>query len=106
MSERSRFVDELHALDARETRARLAEAIAAVKAHPGYVDGPRSRVLHDALSAVERELLAAARAAVVRLDAAVREADRPHMVRVVPGADPGMPLPEFLIQGLSEQHQG
>ncbi len=61
----------------RETRARLAEALATVKAHPAFATGPRSKSLQDALVAVERSLLMSAREAIHVLDAALVEADRP-----------------------------
>jgi hypothetical protein len=73
----SRFVDGLHELDARTTRARLTAALAAVRAHPGYAEGPHSRSLQRAVAAVEGDLLRAARDAVSRLDAALRDDDRP-----------------------------
>ncbi|AWV14989.1 hypothetical protein A3862_05250 [Methylobacterium sp. XJLW] len=73
----SRFVDGLYELDARTTRARLTEALAAVRAHPGYANGPHARSLQRAVATVEGDLLRAARDAVSRLDAALKDADRP-----------------------------
>lgn len=73
----SRFVGGLFELDARATRARLTAALAAVRAHPGYADGPHARSLQRAVAAVEGDLLRAAHEAVRRLDAALRDADRP-----------------------------
>ncbi|ACB27158.1 hypothetical protein [Methylobacterium radiotolerans] len=74
---RTAFGDGLVTLDARETRARLAEAMAAVKAHPAFATGPRSKALQDAVGAVERALLMSAREAIHTLDVALVEADRP-----------------------------
>lgn len=72
---RSRFVDGLLLLDARETRARLAEALAAARAHPAYVEQPESR-LASAVGQVEVALLFAARDAVKRIDEAMQAAAR------------------------------
>lgn len=74
MTVRTDFADRLVSLDARETRARLAEALAAVKGHRRWAE---SRPLQDAVSAVEAELLTASRLCIQRLAAALVEADRP-----------------------------
>ncbi|SDM90502.1 hypothetical protein SAMN05216360_104208 [Methylobacterium phyllostachyos] len=74
---RTAFGDGLVTLDARETRARLAEAMAAAKAHPAFAAGPRSKSLQDAVGAVERGLMMASREAIHALDVALAEADRP-----------------------------
>ena len=79
----SRFVDGLYGLDARATRARLNAALAAVRAHPGYGEGPYSRSLQRAVATVEGELLRAARDAVSRLNAALQDADRPPVPDVL-----------------------
>ncbi|KZB99699.1 hypothetical protein AU375_03987 [Methylobacterium radiotolerans] len=79
----SRFVDGLYDLDARTTRARLTAALAAVRAHPGYAEGPHARPLQRAVATVEGDLLRAARDAVSRLDAALRDADRPAVPDVL-----------------------
>lgn len=86
----SRFVDGLVELDARQTRARLAESLAAARAHPAFAEGPRSPALRAAVALVEADLLAAARAAVRRLDAALQEADRPPTMRHED--DPSIPV--------------
>ncbi|SFV12810.1 hypothetical protein [Methylobacterium sp. UNCCL125] len=75
MSVRTSFGDELVSLDARETRARLAEAMAAVKAHPCWAEGSKGKALQDAVSGVEFELLNTARGAIQRLDEALKAAD-------------------------------
>lgn len=72
---RSRFVDGLLLLDARETRARLAEVLAAARAHPAYVEHPESR-LASAVGLAEVELLFAARDAVKKIAEAMQAADR------------------------------
>ena len=77
MSPRTAFGDGLVTLDARETRVRLAEALATVKAHPAFVTGSRSKLLQDAVGAVERSLLMASREAIHTLADALAEADRP-----------------------------
>jgi hypothetical protein len=77
MTARTAFGDGLVTLDARETRARLAEALTAVKGHPGWAAGPKSKPLQDAVGAVERALLMSAREAIHTLADALAEADRP-----------------------------
>lgn len=69
---RSSFADGLVALDMRETRARLAEAMAAVKAHPRWAEGA---ALQEAMGRVERKLLTSARGAIQILDEALQAAD-------------------------------
>ena len=88
----SRFVDGLYELDALATRARLTSALAAVRAHPGYAEGPHSRSLQRAVATVEGDLLRAARDAVGRLDAALRDADRPPVPSVLDDES----VPKFL----------
>ncbi len=79
----SRFVDGLYELDARATRARLTAALAAVRAHPGFAEGLHARSLQRAVATVEGDLLRAARDAVSRLDAALRDADQPPVPDVL-----------------------
>lgn len=74
---RTEFGDGLVELDMRQTRARLAEALAAAKGHPEFTAGPRSKMLQDAVGAVERALLMASREAIHVLADALAEADRP-----------------------------
>ncbi|WP_043348935.1 hypothetical protein [Methylobacterium sp. B1] len=74
---RTAFGDGLVTLDARETRSRLAEALATAKAHPAWAAGPRSKALQDAVGKVERALLMASREAIHVLADALTEADRP-----------------------------
>lgn len=71
------FADGLVELDMRETRARLAAALDAVKGHSGYGGGPRAATLQGAVEAVQRALLMVSRECIHRLDAALVEADRP-----------------------------
>jgi hypothetical protein len=80
---RTSFADGLVELDTRETRARLAEALAAVKAHAGFAAGPKSKPLQDALGKVERSLLMASREAIHVLADALAEADRPPTAATV-----------------------
>ncbi|KQQ32065.1 hypothetical protein ASF58_11030 [Methylobacterium sp. Leaf125] len=75
MSTRTSFADGLVSLDMRETRARLAEAMAATKVHPSWAEGSKGKLLQDAVSRVERELLTSARGAIQILDEALQEAD-------------------------------
>ncbi|SEP04943.1 hypothetical protein SAMN02799625_04544 [Methylobacterium sp. UNC300MFChir4.1] len=101
MTTRTAFGDGLVTLDARETRARLAEALAAVKAHPAFAAGPRSKLLQDAVGAVERSLLMASREAIHVLADALAEADRPPTAattaeahaQIVEGLDADAPAP-------------
>ncbi|GJD81463.1 MULTISPECIES: hypothetical protein [Methylobacteriaceae] len=96
---RSRFVDGLVELDAKQTRARLAESLAAARAHPAYAEGPRSPALRAAVALVEADLLAAARAAVCRLDAALQEADRP----AAPSLMDELGVPAYLRRMIEER---
>ncbi|AWV14873.1 hypothetical protein A3862_04610 [Methylobacterium sp. XJLW] len=80
---RTAFGDGLVELDARETRARLAEALAAVKGHAGFAAGPKSKALQDAVGKVERSLLMASREAIHVLADALVEADRPPTTATV-----------------------
>ncbi|MDH2309473.1 hypothetical protein [Methylobacterium brachiatum] len=83
MTSRTAFGDGLVELDALETRARLAEALAAVKGHAGFAAGPKSKPLQDAVGAVERALLMASREAIHTLDTALAEANRPPTATTV-----------------------
>lgn len=67
---RARFSDGIQALDAKATRARLAEAIAAVREHPHRYGC--STIVQE----VEGDLLAASRQAIRNLDFALWMADR------------------------------
>lgn len=93
------FADNLVELDMRETRARLAAALAAVKGHPGYAAGPRAETLQGAVGAVERALLLVSRECIQRLDTALEEAGRPPATLaeahadIVAGLDADAPLP-------------
>ncbi|KNY20345.1 hypothetical protein [Methylobacterium sp. ARG-1] len=80
---RTAFGDGLVTLDARETRARLADALAAVKGHAGFAAGPKSKALQDAVGKVERSLLMASREAIHTLADALAEADRPPTATTV-----------------------
>jgi len=75
MSTRTSFGDGLVSLDMRETRQRLAEAMAAAKGHPAWAEGSKGKVLQDAVSRVERELLTSARGAIQILDKALDAVD-------------------------------
>ncbi len=77
MTARTDFADRLVELDVAQTRARLAAALAATKGHPSFSAGPKSRMLQDAVGAVERCLLMASRESIQRLNAVLEEADRP-----------------------------
>ena len=99
MTDRSEFVDRLYDLDVKQTRACLASSMAAVRSLT-VTPGPRGRVLQEALSDVEAALLAAARAALVKLDDAMHQAARmadPEPAdshdAVVAGLDEGRPPP-------------
>lgn len=83
MTARTAFGDGLVTLDARETRQRLAEAMAAVKAHPAFAAGPKSQVLQDAVGKVERSLMMASREAIHTLADALAEANRPPVAATV-----------------------
>lgn len=90
----SRFVDELAKLDARQTRTRLAEVLAAARARPQDHASPALRA---AVARVEADLLAAARDAVRRLNAALLEAERPEDEEPpLPEGEP--PLPKFMLE--------
>lgn len=70
MSDRSRFVDELAALDAKETRARYAAVLAAAKARAGtgrWADERLQRFVENA----EYNVISAVRSAIVEVERAI-----------------------------------
>jgi len=74
VSDRSRFVDELSALDARETRARYAAVLTAAKARAGperWADVRLQRFVENA----EYNVLAAVRSAIVEVERAMAWVD-------------------------------
>jgi hypothetical protein len=74
MSERSRFVDGLAALDARETRARYAAVLAAAKARAGTGRWADERLQIHVASA-EASVLIAVRCAIASIEASMAWVD-------------------------------
>lgn len=74
MSDRSRFVDELAALDARETRARYAAVLAAAKARAGTGRWADER-LQRRVATAEANILSAVRNAIAEIELAMAWVD-------------------------------
>ncbi|MGU3656874.1 hypothetical protein [Methylobacterium fujisawaense] len=74
MTDRSRFVDELAALDARETRARYAAVLTAAKARAGSSRWADKR-LQIRVATAEAVVLSAVRRAIAEVEAALAWVD-------------------------------
>lgn len=74
---RSSFVSGLYELDARQTRARLAQAIEACKTHADWTHGPAHQVLQDAVAEAEKMLLNISRVVIQDLDKALEASLKP-----------------------------